>query len=408
MDKKRMKRLAVSAGAGLIFYLTLQWFHVWHLSGIGIAVGILSFTSAAALTGYLTEKRMLPGVLLRAIDRLPSVSLTPLVRHVFRFFTEYPALVIGLLTIPLWAGSAPPVDTLHPTAQAIYNAIVILGILWIVYSAISFAFIPEIVMSSMLTLVERFILLSLVLAAVRAYGPELADGIRFAKENPDASLAVVAAFVLLRVVAAISPSRGFAIARSGVETAGQAVAIGRPRKRSPEDIHRTAIHEAGHVLMFAARGELPDEFSVSVRAEISARDPYRGLVRHAQPTPDVKTEGYLHWSMLMHLAGAEAEYVALGERADGTSSDNKAWLAAATSYLSSGFGEVFYSVPEGDAQIEHNRVVLNALKSECVQKVQAFLYANRPLLGELAAVIANDKTLDRDQLAPYAARVVLP
>jgi len=192
-----------------------------------------------------------------------------------------------------------------------------------------------------------------------------------------------------------------------MEAAGYAVARPRPKPRKPEDIQRTAIHEAGHVLLFAMRGELPEAFTVSVHAEISGHDLYRGRVEYAQPAPDVLTEGYLRWSMLMHLAGAEAEFIALGERADGAQTDNEKWLGAATAYLSSGFGEVFYAAPADDAQIEHNRVVLNALKSECTQEVRTFFTANRQVLDELSAVIAKDKVLNREQLVPYVARVVL-
>lgn len=408
MGKELIKRLAISATAGLAFNLMLGWLLGWHLSVFGLAVNVLTFISGAALTGYLIEKRLLPGILLRALDRVPPVSAKALGMSLLRFGAEYPALVFGLVAIPLLAGSTPPVETLPKAAQAVYNAALILGLLWIVASAISLAFFAPATVGGAISLVERFILFSLVLFVVRSIGPELADGVRIAKENPDACLAVVAAFILLRVAFAFSPSRNYVVAHGSMEVAGYAVARPRPKPRKPEDIFRTAIHEAGHVLMFATRGELPEAFTVSVRAEISGQDLYRGQVEYAQPAPDVLTEGYLRWSMQMHLAGAEAEFVALGERADGAETDNAKWLTAATAYLSSGFGEVFYAKPIGDAQIEHNRIALNALKAECTEEVRAFLNANRQVLGELSAVIAKDKFLNRDQLAPYAARVVLP
>lgn len=410
MDNKFVKRVAVSSAAGLIIDSILRWRLGWHLPAFGVALGIMTFANAAALTGYLIEKKMLPAIVLRALDRIPVRSPGAMARGLVRFVAEYPVFVFGpIAAIPLWAGSAPPVETLDPTAQTVYNATLVLGLLWIVATSISLAFFaPANVVRSAISLVERLLLVSLVLATERAFGPELADVLRIAKENPDASLAVVAAFVLLRAAAALSPSRNYAVARGRMEVAGYAVARPRSMPRKPEDIHRTAIHEAGHVLMYAKRGDLPEAFTVSVRAEISGHDLYRGYVEHAQPAPDVLTEGYLRWFMQMHLAGAEAEYVALGERADGAQTDNAKWLNAATAYLSSGFGEVFYAEPEGDAQIEHNRVVLNALKAECTEVVRTFLNANRQVLNELSAAIAKDKTLNRDQLAPYVARVELP
>lgn len=406
MGKERLTRLAISACAGLAFNLMFGWLLGWHLPAIGVAFNVLTFIGGAALTRYLIEKRLLPGFLLCALDRVRPMSARALGAGLLRFVAEYPALVFGLIAIPLWAGSAPSVGTLPETAQTIYNAAMILGLMWIVASAISLAFIAQATVHGAISLVERFILLTLVLFMVRAFGPELAHAVRIVKENPDISLAVAAAFILLRVAFALSPSRNYVVARGSMESAGHAVA--RPRPRKPEDVLRTAIHEAGHVLMFAGRGELPEAFKVSVRAEISGHDLYRGQVEYAQPSPDVLTEGYLRWSMLMHLAGAEAEFVALGERADGAQTDNAKWLTAATAYLSSGFGEVFYAVPAGDAQSEHNRLVLNALKAECTKEVRTFLNLNRQVLDELSTLIAKDKTLDRDQLAPYMARVVLP
>lgn len=409
MGKNLVKRLAVYAGTGLAINLLLLWIHDRHLSALGVAFNVLTFTISAALAGHLMEKRLLPGILLRALDLIPPISAKAWGRGMVRFVAEYPALVFGLIAvIPLWTGNAPRLETLPLSAQAVYNATLILGLLWIVASAVSVAIFAPATVASAISLVERFVLLSLALVAVRAFAQELSDVVRLAKENPDASLAVATAFVLLRAAFALSPSRNHIVARGSLEVAGYAVARLRPKPRKPQDIHRTAIHEAGHVLMFATRGELPDVFMVSVRAEISGSDLYRGQVEHTQPAPDVLTEGHLRWSMLMHLAGAEAEYVALGERADGAQTDNAKWLTAATAYLSSGFGEVFYAEPAGDAQIEHNRVVLNALKADCTEEVRTFLKANRQVLDDLSAVIAKDKFLNRDQLAPYVARVVLP
>ena len=332
MGKERLTRLAISACAGLAFNLMFGWLLGWHLPAIGVAFNVLTFIGGAALTRYLIEKRLLPGFLLCALDRVRPMSARALGTGFLRFVAEYPALVFGLIAIPLWAGSAPSVGTLPETAQTIYNAAMILGLMWIVASAISLAFIAQATVHGAISLVERFILLTLVLFMVRAFGPELAHAVRIVKENPDISLAVAAAFILLRVAFALSPSRNYVVARGSMEIAGHAVA--RPRPRKPEDVLRTAIHEAGHVLMFAGRGELPEAFKVSVRAEISGNDLYRGQVEYAQPSPDVLTEGYLRWSMLMHLAGAEAEFVALGERADGAQTDNAKWLTAATAYLS--------------------------------------------------------------------------
>lgn len=108
----------------------------------------------------------------------------------------------------------------------------------------------------------------------------------------------------------------------------------------------------------------------------------------------------------MHLAGAEAEFASFGERADGSDSDNRHWLAAATHYLKSGFGEVFYADPQAAAQIAHNRAVLNSLKSAHLAELGDFFVANKTVLDELAHAIAEVNTMNRDEIAPYLDRVV--
>jgi hypothetical protein len=81
-------------------------------------------------------------------------------------------------------------------------------------------------------------------------------------------------------------------------------------------------------------------------------------------------------------------------------------LIRTAAFLSAGFGEVFYSSPEDEPQLMHNRAVLNDLKARCVAEAQLLLETNRDLLNELATAISEKKTLSRDELAPYLARVV--
>jgi hypothetical protein len=211
--------------------------------------------------------------------------------------------------------------------------------------------------------------------------------------------------IVVRFAFAFAPARSVEAARN-VEPAGYAVMAHHLGERLAQDIHRTAVHEAGHLLLYGCRGELPAELAVKVLAKIGCRDLDCGQVTHGDKAPDVQTEGNLYWYMLMLLAGSEAEYIATGERADGARDDNSAWLDVATAYLSSGFGEVFYKEPDSDIQLNHNRAVLNDLKARCVREVRELLTANRNLLDELAAAIADQKTMNRDQLAPYLTRVV--
>jgi hypothetical protein len=403
-----MKRVAANVAAGVLLNLVAGWLRDWHVSPLGFTGGVIGFTAAGMLAAYLRDTRRLPGVVLQVLDRLQQTRPKDLARGLLRFVSEHPASVFGLLAVLAWGQTVPAVGTLPASAQAIYNATHTIGmtwlVLWMIWRAAYDAILSGNPVAVAISLVERFIMLSLALVAVRAFGVELADVVASVKANPDGALAFVAALIVVRVAFAFAPARSVAAAR-GIGAIGPAVQA-QPRKRSAQDIHRTAVHEAGHLLLYSGRAELPADLSVKVLSELGDMDLYRGQVTHADNTPTVRTEGYLHWSMLMHLAGAEAEYIALGERADGSRGDNSAWLNAATVYLSSGFGEVFYAEAAGDAQLAHNRAVLNDLKARCVRQVREFLAANRVLLAELAGAIAEQKTMSRAQLAPYLARVV--
>ncbi|KAF7963798.1 hypothetical protein AWV80_05805 [Cupriavidus sp. UYMU48A] len=236
----------------------------------------------------------------------------------------------------------------------------------------------------------------------------MAASLAWVKGNPDAALAVVAGIIVVRLMFALAPDRLLMVARGADGRPGYAQAVARPKRaRAAKDIYRTAAHEAGHLLLFADLLELPTQLTVNVMEELGHQDEYRGFVRHSDEfVPEVLTESYMRWLMLMNLAGSEGEFAMLGDRADGAVGDNQIWLKVATFYLSAGFGEVFYVDPVGDAQQAHNRAVLNALKALHLAELTARFATNQAVLGELAAAIAERKAMTREEIAPYLLRVV--
>lgn len=303
---------------------------------------------------------------------------------------------------------APPIQSLPETARAIYSAANGFGICWLMAGVLwnlVFHITRDTVAISFTREFERFLLVLLALNAIRFFGPGLADLLTAVKSDPDGTLVVIVAFIILGGVGSLLPRRAVVAERAIGPIAGSRMtAGGMPYVRPAKDIHRTAIHEAGHLLLFAGAEELPSDLAVTVAAQLSESDMYRGVVTYSEDRPEVLTQSYLHWSMLMHLAGSEAEFIALDERADGATGDNEKWLNTATIYLSAGFGEVFYKQPTGENQILHNRVVLNDLKAICMHEVRDFLIKNKNLLLELATAIEKAQHMDLTQIAPYLAR----
>lgn len=251
---------------------------------------------------------------------------------------------------------------------------------------------------------ERLVLLTFALVATRHFGVEITEAFNVAKHEPDTAMALIAAAILLRVILGMTPSRAPDVGYEALH--GTTVLEHSRSRRSPADIHRTAVHEAGHLLMFAAREVLPDDLHVKVFEEVGPFDAFRGHVRHVDDRPEVLTEQYLWWSMLMRLGGTEAERVVLGDRGDGAVGDNATWLRDATAYLANGFGGAFYPQPFGDDQRETNRVALNELKARCTELVHEFLSCNADLLTELGQLITAELTLSTEQIGPFLNRAL--
>lgn len=327
--------------------------------------------------------------------------------------TTYPILFIASLAYLAMEPAAPAVSTLPDLAQVTYNAALHVGmvvlIVWLVWQVAAAAATPEgsliHLMDIVVAVIERASLLAVGLVGVRVLSPELVWALKTIKNNPDASLATLAALVMVWAVFATASRRRYPTANN-VVGAGAAGMVAKRYPRATKDIYRTAVHEVGHVLLYAVCEEVPNDLTVKVFEEIGHFDEYRGHVTHTRPTPEVYTESFLRWSMLLNLAGGEAEALICGERADGSEKDNRDWIRDATRYLKAGFGEVFYAEAGSESCVAHNRVVLNVLKENHIMQLKEYLAVNEPLLRELTDVLVKRKTIVREDLLAYFHRVV--
>lgn len=409
--KSLLKLVAAQVAVGSLCALATRWFFRPNMSLLAGILYVAGFTVAGLVAGHLFGRQ--PAPLLRALEEIRAAvreaTVKGLMRGAARFVCTYPTLVVAVVLVMLLQHYAPAVETLPEGTRSVYSAANIVGIMGIVLGALwSITGAMQNAVALAVTFIERVVLLSLGLVLVRVFWAELAASLVWVKSNPDTALAVVAGIIVVRAMFALSPDRSFVVARGAEGQLGYAQAVARPKQvRAAKDIYRTAAHEAGHLLLYADLPALPAELTVNVMGKLGHQDEYRGYVRHSgEFVPEVLTESYLRWLMLMNLAGSEGEFAILGDRADGAVVDNQMWLKAATFYLSAGFGEVFYAEPVGHAQLAHNRVVLNTLKAQHVGELATRFATNKPLLVELAGAIAAKKAMTRDEIAPYLARVV--
>lgn len=341
------------------------------------------------------------------VARLSEVSMRACARTSLLWLIRHPLLSIGPLLVWAVEKGAPATASLPPAALALHQASLLGGIGLLLIQFLWSAAAGEggdhgLGRSAVVTL-ERLTLLAMALVSIRLFGLDLAEGFNVAKHDPDTAMAIVVAAILLRVILAIAPSRPLVHGYKALR--GVAVTTSRAQRLSA-DIRRTAIHEAGHLLLFAARDALPDDLHVKVFEVLGPLDEFRGQVTHVNDRPEVLTEQYLWWSMLMRLGGTEAERVVLGDRGDGAIQDSANWIWDATTFLANGFGTVFYALPDGEIQREHNRAALNDLKAQCTEVVHDFLSRNAELLAEFGQVIASQLQLDRERIEPFLQRAI--
>jgi len=345
-----------------------------------------------------------------AKNRLSGMTPKEATYIVAEFIFEHPRLVMGSLALILVGVLLEGQQPLTGNALLIFKATYALGTVWLVASVMAQTqkgIANGTHLGPMFSdILERFVFLQVALTSLSAYSPKLADMITSAQANPSSVLAIASGALIVIFMHVLTPTRNREESTSThtQSTTRQAISSA-PIALSEKDIYRTSVHEAGHLLMFSNSKNLPTKLSVSVAIEAAPHEQYRGNVFYSDQSMNASTQSQLHWVMLMNLSGFAAESIVLGEPECGSMDDNRKWMATACYYLSAGFGETFFPEPEGGYQIAHNRAILNELKRSCLAELNAFLKANRGLLEELAAQIANWKTMDSDQIAPYLARV---
>lgn len=178
----------------------------------------------------------------------------------------------------------------------------------------------------------------------------------------------------------------------------------------PWFLRSTAAHEAGHMLVCAALRQTPQD--ITLRLEM--RGNTAGYIKPGFGI-DLNAPRFcndpvcIRWLMLLLQAGAVAERQLTGRDGFGASNDNRHWLTCAHMYLSNQYGDTIYYAGPGDEQEQaHNVRELNALKQQQRALLAAFFDLNDAVLRDLSASAQKKRTLRRDDLLPFFARVRFP
>lgn len=171
-----------------------------------------------------------------------------------------------------------------------------------------------------------------------------------------------------------------------------------------------AAHEAGHALVYAALGGLPP----GVRAIADERLDQHGedelfaavtAIHCGHRFPDRR---FVEFGMLVHLAGKMGELRIMGEATLGSSDDYDRWVREAKCYLANHHRGMYYPVPQNALEQQVNDERLSALKAEQWALLGQMFDLNALLFSELADALRQKRRLSRDELIPFLARAELP
>lgn len=187
----------------------------------------------------------------------------------------------------------------------------------------------------------------------------------------------------------------------------------KPRRLSEAERHRTAVHEAGHLVVGGAVGMA----DVLESASIIPSPGCRGHVVRSNEgeTLNLTKQGYRDQIAFL-LGGRVAEELVLGGADSGSGEDLRQASIYVNDMLESaglGEGELAYLYLDGDEIISQElRVMLEKAKRTEIQtqaaRAKTILEANRALLDEIAAKLVEVGKLEGAELTLLLCKIQLP
>ena len=173
------------------------------------------------------------------------------------------------------------------------------------------------------------------------------------------------------------------------------------------DRRYAASHEAGHALLYAALSSLPQDLRLVIN---DTPDP-QGVLGYVTPISSERRlteKTFAEWQLFVYLAGQRAEWHLMGEVTNGASTDHATWIRLAHDYLSVHCAGAYYAEPLNDHEQRLNACKLDELKVRQIAAMDAFLSTNLCVLQEVADALLSKSALDRDDVAAFLRRVIVP
>ena len=178
----------------------------------------------------------------------------------------------------------------------------------------------------------------------------------------------------------------------------------------------SAAHEAGYMLMFAALQPIPKDIILNLdRQEGTAIRSGSDVNADFDMQRFCDNRTYMDWQMLLWQAGTAAEQYLIGREVLDAADDYLRWLHCASTYIVKQCWDDLKIVKQqqnlqirfflrGDPALRE----LSVLKLKQCALLQTFFGLNNGVLRDLSAAAQEKRTLRRDDLLPFFARVRFP
>lgn len=387
-----VKKIAVAAAISVGVGLLRAWIGD-HSAPIRLFVGVVSYIFADWLFSTKAKRHAQ-------------------IQHITAFFRDYWTIVAKwgiyvLMCAYFWAFRSQPSE---PVVRQVLSLVQVFGFVAVfavptITSTISTAMYGS--WTSIAGLSSRFlkglVFYSMALWLVGYVGDDLYKWV-VAHPN-DAAIGTVALAIVWMIVH-FSGGSTFA-SQVAVRSSGAAMAAGVIAKPTARDNRYTAAHEAGHALVYAALGTLPEDVKLAVN-DHSDESGVLGFVTGITSKHHLDEKSFAEWYMLVFLAGKLGESFMYGESTLGSSNDHQRWLGVARSYLANHYRGMYYLDPQNKFEQEQNEAKLEALQAEQLAVLRTLFDMNTKVFTQLANTLLEMRTMGRNDLVHFLSDVNLP
>lgn len=174
--------------------------------------------------------------------------------------------------------------------------------------------------------------------------------------------------------------------------------------RTPEELEKTAYHEAGHAVVMYLLHPTDDVFKITLKS-------YGNALGHVQPNPreelHSESRDKLIADIMVSLSGFGAEKIKYGNTTTGVSGDFRRAMAIANTMVwkvgmgLSGFVGDFSIIPKDEISSSLKEKLNNetiAILNSCNAKVDEVLKENWDVVDEIVKILLDKKEMDFDDL----------